>query len=68
MSNRFCNSLLLIVYFVACHARGERGKEHAERYWSAVDCMSRVLGTDRILALNGANAGKIGPAVGDPLR
>jgi hypothetical protein len=32
MSNRFCNSLLLRVYFVACHAREERGKEHAERY------------------------------------
>jgi hypothetical protein len=32
MSNRFCNSLLLIVYFVTCHAREERGKEHAERY------------------------------------
>jgi hypothetical protein len=48
MSNRFCNSLLLRVYFVACHAREERGKEHAERYWSNIVVAEPLVADDQI--------------------
>jgi hypothetical protein len=35
--------LLLIVYFVACHAREERGKEHAERYCELCLALMKAL-------------------------